>query len=431
MKKENEIYDLGMLCLQQKKFKEALELFLEIIEMKPDHKLAYIKLAVTYKELNQLEKAAESYKKAIKIDPSDSETYLNQAIIFKKLKNNDRAIDLCKESIKIDNNYEDAHYFLALIYRETGRYKKAINSFEKTIKINPRSTRAYNNLGLLLSESGEKEKAAACYNKAIEINPNYIDPYWNLHSFAKNIDDALNILNKLHKIDRECVEAEIMINILETFKGNGENFNKMMKTSLSNHPIARSAQWVFSLPTKPKIFFNRWDFFKSVVKLANKTRPFYEFGVWNGVSFKFLIKEFKKGYGFDTFKGLPEDWDTAGEAKGYYSSYNKIPRIKGGKFITGEYEKSLPKFFSTKKPLASLINFDADLYSSTLCALNNVIKVIDESSILIFDEFLTNIRWEEDEYKALNEFCENNRVTYEVLAVSFFSKQVAVKLKMN
>ena len=79
--------------------------------------------------------------------------------------------------------------------------------------------------------------------------------------------------------------------------------------------------------------------------------------------------------------------------------------------------------------MASLINFDADLYSSTLCALNYSNKVIDEKSILIFDEFLTNKNWEKDEYKALNEFCNNFGVDYEVLAVSFSSKQVAVKLK--
>ena len=52
-----------------------------------------------------------------------------------------------------------------------------------------------------------------------------------------------------------------------------------------------------------------------------------------------------------------------------------------------------------------------------------------EKSILIFDEFLTNNSWEEDEYKALNEFCNNFNISYEVLAVSFYSKQIAIKLQ--
>jgi hypothetical protein len=81
--------------------------------------------------------------------------------------------------------------------------------------------------------------------------------------------------------------------------------------------------------------------------------------------------------------------------------------------------------------MASLINFDADLYSSTLCALNNSNKVIDEKTILVFDEFIINNKWEEDEYKALNEFCDNLGFNYEVIAISLFTKQVAVKLKKN
>ena len=97
----------------------------------------------------------------------------------------------------------------------------------------------------------------------------------------------------------------------------------------------------------------------------------------------------------------------------------------------GEFKNTLPEFFSKKRPLASLINFDADLYSSTLCALNYSNKVIDEKSILIFDEFLMSEHWEQDEYRALNEFCDNSNTTYEVIAVSFFSKQVAVRLKKN
>ena len=78
--------------------------------------------------------------------------------------------------------------------------------------------------------------------------------------------------------------------------------------------------------------------------------------------------------------------------------------------------------------MASIINFDADLYSSTICALNFAKPVIDKHTILIFDEFIINQDWEKDEYKALEEFCAKNHFTYEVLAISFFTKQVAVRL---
>ena len=192
----------------------------------------------------------------------------------------------------------------------------------------------------------------------------------------------------------------------------------------------RSFAWTFSLPKLPELHFDKWHFFDAILKKSIISKPFYEFGVWRESSFNYLIKVFKKGYGFDTFTGLPEDWDVGShlEKAGTYTSDGNVPRIKGGEFIVGKFEDTLPVFFSESRPTASLINFDADLYSSTICALNFSKAVIDKDTILIFDEFIMNESWEQDEFKALNEFCSINHCSYEVIAVSFFTKQVAVKL---
>ena len=217
---------------------------------------------------------------------------------------------------------------------------------------------------------------------------------------------------------------------LKFYQGEENFYNDLMQSDFKNHCYLRSFKWVFKLDNLPKLYLNRWQFFDGIIEKSIKSRPFYEFGVWRASSFKYLIETYKKGYGFDTFSGLPEDWQTGKnfEEAGSYSSDGDIPDIDGGEFIVGEFQDSLPKFFSKKQPLASLINFDADLYSSTICALNFSKSIIDKDTILIFDEFIMNENWEQDEFKALNEFCDNNNYTYKVLAVSFFSKQVAVKL---
>jgi hypothetical protein len=199
-----------------------------------------------------------------------------------------------------------------------------------------------------------------------------------------------------------------------------------MQSDLKDHPYVRSCSWVFSLPELPSLYFNRWALFDAAVEASIKDRPFYEFGVWRGEAFKYLIRTFKKGYGFDTFTGLPEDWHE--QKAGAYSSDRNIPNIDGGEFIVGKFEESLPVFFSDPRPMASVINLDADLYSSTICALNYSKPVIDHHTILIFDELIVNDHWEQDEFKALNEFCSENNCTYEVVALSFYTKQVVVKL---
>ena len=94
-----------------------------------------------------------------------------------------------------------------------------------------------------------------------------------------------------------------------------------------------------------------------------------------------------------------------------------------------EFAGTLPEFFETKRPMAGLINFDADLYSSTITALTHANTVIDETTTLVFDEFIVNNNWEQDEFRALNEFCETHGYAYEVEAVSLFTKQVVCRLR--
>ncbi|MEC8485423.1 MAG: hypothetical protein VXY99_16520, partial [Pseudomonadota bacterium] len=105
-----------------------------------------------------------------------------------------------------------------------------------------------------------------------------------------------------------------------------------------------------------------------------------------------------------------------------------VPDIENAKFVVGEFAATLPEFFDGKRPMAGLINFDADLYSSTITALSNARPVIDQQTTLVFDEFIVNNKWEQDEFKALNEFCDANGFKYEVVAVSLFTKQVVCRL---
>ena len=100
------------------------------------------------------------------------------------------------------------------------------------------------------------------------------------------------------------------------------------------------------------------------------------------------------------------------------------PKLMGG--IVGR--RHLAKIFADRRQRASIINFDADLYTSTICALTHAKPIIDQHTILIFDEFIMNKNWEQDEYKALQEFCNTHNYKYEVVAISLFTKQVAVKI---
>ena len=414
--------NLGIIFKSQKEYQKAINYFEKAIEINPNYTNALNNLGITFYELEENQKAKSYFEKAIKINPKYASAHNNLGIIHNKLGDSKNAISLHKKAIEIDPNFNEAHYNLGIMYQEVGENQKAEVCYKKVIKIDPNNVKAFNIIG-------DQQKAKDCFEKVIKIDPNDVGAYWNLHSVVSNIDEAIKILKKLYEINNNYIRAKIMISALEGCKGNFDKFNDLMKTPEADHPYARSTKWVFSLPELPKIFLHHLNFYDAVIALSDTSRPFYEFGVWRGNSFKHLIKTYKTGFGFDTFTGLPEDWYD--EKRGTYPSFGSVPKIKGGEFIVGKFEDTLPKFFSKKRPTASLINFDADLYSSTLCALNNSKKVIDDKTVLIFDEFIMTKNWEQDEFKALNEFCDNLDFNYEVLAVSFFSRQVAVKIKKN
>ena len=425
-----ETFESALLNQQQNNHKISESHYNKILKIDPNHLTSHYNLGALFLSLGEFQKAINSYEKVIIIDPNYSKVHYNLANVFSVMREYQKAISSYEKAIENDSNCINSHNNLGLVFDKIGEHKKTIDCYKKAIEIDPRYVNSYNNLGVVFQKLNDNSKAKSYFKKAIEIDPTYTNAYWNLHSLTSEIDEALSILKKLHKIDYEHTKTKIMISALHSYKGDFNDYDKLLSSSDINHSYTRSIKWVFSLPKLPKLFFNRPDFFDAVIKLSDNSRPFYEFGVWRGESFKYLINTFKKGFGFDTFSGLPEDWHD--EKKGTYSSFGVIPKIEGGEFIVGKFEDTLPNFFSKEKPKASLINFDADLYSSTLCALNYSKKVIDEKTILIFDEFIMNDKWEQDEYKALNEFCDNLSYSYEVLAVSFFTKQVAVKLiKLN
>ena len=417
---------LGAAAARSNQLEQAIVAFRKVIAIKPDHADAYHNLGIAQQNQGELDEAVETFTQALNINPNQAETYNALGNALQTQGKLDKAIETYNKALNINPDHASAYNNLGNALRKQARLEPAVEAYNKAITIKADYAEAYNNLGVALNEQAKKDKAIQAYNRAITIKPDFLDCAWNLSSATENIDDARGWLDRCLEIDPNYLPARLHLSALKFYQNDDVDFNALMQTNLKTHPFMRSFSWIMGLPTLPKLFFNRWALFDHVMEQSKTDRPFYEFGVWRGDAFKYLVNTFKKGYGFDTFEGLPEAWHH--EKAGSYSSQGNVPQIEGGHFVVGRFEETLEEFFNESRPKASIINFDADLYSSTICALNHAKTVIDEHTLMIFDELIMNYNWEQDEFKALNEFCSNNNCNYEVLAVSFFTKQVAVKL---
>ena len=405
---------------------EAANSFKKVTRLNPNYANGFNNLGVILQEHGELEDAIVAYNNAISLNPNYAEAYNNKGNALKDQGKLGEAIEAFKKTLSLRPDYAEAYNNMGIVLQYQGKLEEAVEACKKTLSLQPDHAEAYNNIGNALQDQGKLKEAIEAFKKAVYLKPDYAEALWNLSGTAENITESKSWIEQCLKADQNHLKAKLTYCALQFYDGNKSDFNDLMQSSLKDDPYARSFAWAFNLPELPPLYFDRWAFFDHIIELSTKARPFYEFGVWRGEAFRHLIKAFKKGYGFDTFEGIPEDWHD--EKTGTYSSDGDIPQIEGGEFIVGKFEDTLPKFFSEPRPAASVINFDADLYSSTICALNFSKPLIDRLTILVFDEFIINKNWEQDEYKALNEFCLKNNYTYEVLAISFFTKQAAVRL---
>ena len=145
-----------------------------------------------------------------------------------------------------------------------------------------------------------------------------------------------------------------------------------------------------------------------------------EFGVASGYTIKKLAQLLpdKTIYGFDSFKGLPEDWGT--QSKGAFSCPVPLDLPRNVELIVGMFEDTLPEFLLTHPGVVSFVHIDCDLYSSTDCVLCNLLAFgsLCSGSVIAFDEIYNHPNYAEHEAKAFAEFLNETGFEYECLGHS-------------
>ena len=176
------------------------------------------------------------------------------------------------------------------------------------------------------------------------------------------------------------------------------------------------------------------DFAVDIVSGDQIEGDYFEFGVYKGSSFARVYNRLRNNdnrnvflkrrfFAFDSFEGLPdsnEEHLPEQYAKGAYSSglktfYSNIKRrrVDLGKVVAvkGFYNESLTEDLRAKHSMGklALAYFDADLYESTIDALNFVTPHVQKGTILVFDDWFRHRSSKtEGVQRACNEWLEAN-----------------------
>lgn len=360
---------------------------------------------------------------------------LRTALAQQRAGNLDQAASIYRQILMIAPDHPDALHLLGAMQLQEGRVDAAIETISRAVRANPRNPEAHNNLGFALHERGRLEQALTQYRQALDLQPNYAAALFNMHAslLPDNVAQAIEILNKVTSLASGDEEARCMLAVLLEYTGQSEAAERLFDQVRTGSPLsqARLDAWCY-IKTQGElpIYGSMRHIFEQACNAAPKEGLVLEFGVRFGNTIRQiaeLVGARQKVHGFDSFEGLPEAWHR--EGKGSYSTRGEIPAVPSNvKLHAGWFEDTLPRFLEQHAGPVRMINIDCDIYSSTKTVLDLLAPRMVVGSVMVFDEYIWNERWREDEFKAFQEAVVHYGWQYEYLCFSPFTKQVCVRI---
>ena len=344
------------------------------------------------------------------------------------------AEDVAIQILKKTTDEAYAFNLLGIIKLRESDLEPAIHALKKAAHLNT-NPELLSNLALAYQESGVTDKAMSLYDQALKIEPKYINALFNQHAIwldRGNIERAIHNLQKILALNPN--DHEVMYMLLNIHKAYQDVSLSQYENALSqagdlSQSRLKSFQYLSHIKPMPRLLGSGYTVLKKAYEaMSLKDGLILEFGVRHGTSIRQLASFTSKPiYGFDSFEGLPEDWHQ--ESKEVYSTRGKIPKAPPHvTLIPGWFEETLPLFLEKREEDVALINIDCDIYSSTKTVLDLLSDRIKKGTIMIFDEYIGNLHWEEDEHKAFMESIDTYHWKYEHLCYSAYTKQVAVRI---
>lgn len=145
---------------------------------------------------------------------------------------------------------------------------------------------------------------------------------------------------------------------------------------------------------------------------ANPHGLWLEFGVGSGkttaaIAFQMqaLVGQAAKLHGFDSFQGLPSDWDHTHLAAGTFSTGGQVPphllEMKNVQIHVGLFSQTLGDLDQFGNTPVAFAHIDVDIFPSAIEVLSRIACQLMAGSILVYDELVNYVGFElSGEYRA-------------------------------
>jgi tetratricopeptide (TPR) repeat protein len=427
---------LGSVLMGRGKLDEAVANFQRALNIDPNNAQAHNNLGNALAMQGRYAEATVSYQHALKIKPDLAQAHNNLGNALRSLDKLDEAIISLQRALNIDPTLVQAHINLGTALAAQGKYTDAKLSFRQAIGIKPGLAEAHKNLGNVLKSLGELDEAMASYKQALTYKPDNADIFYDMHKLLldkEDVSSAIKCLKRAVSLQPQHLGYKFFLGTLLEYSGQAKDAETYLKEVEQGTDADRDRldawQYIKSAgPNMPKMIGSLRQAFRLGLESARVSGLVLEFGVRFGNTIRQIagLTE-QQVHGFDSFEGLPEAWHK--EQKGTYTTHGVIPQVPDNVVLhKGWFEDTLPEFVKIHKDPVRFMNIDCDLYSATKTILDTLAAQIVPGTVIVFDEYVGNAHWREDEFKAFQEAVRSYGWKYEYLAFSLFTKQVIVRI---
>ncbi|MBV8538625.1 MAG: class I SAM-dependent methyltransferase, partial [Alphaproteobacteria bacterium] len=286
---------------------------------------------------------------------------------------------------------------------------------------------------------GEIDPAIALYTEILNAEPGHTQTLQLLGQARlrrRDIEAAEDCFQRILALEPANLRAREWLGEAQHRRGDLDAAARSYAACLTGHDGDRAiedklASVAFArehLRTRPG-FRLRAELLEYALRQAPADGLMLELGVASGVTLRFLAS-LTSGpvYGFDSFAGLPADWQPSYPAGSFAQARLPSDLPPNAHLVVGLFADTLPAFAAAHPEPIRFLHVDCDLYASTKIVFDTLGDRLVPGGVIVFDEYLIYPGWREHEYRAFQEFTARTGRNFEYVGWIPGGMQVAVKV---
>ena len=167
----------------------ALQFYIQTLELDANHTEALTHSAKIYKRRNDPQNALAMLAKLIGIEPTNVEAYYLSGMLYVELERSEEALDAFLTTTRLNPDHLDAHHQIASLYEQQGDIDNTIKQYETIIRLDRSKADPFLRLGALYLPRGDKDNVIRVYEPGLEIEPNHPQAQYNLAVIFEERED--------------------------------------------------------------------------------------------------------------------------------------------------------------------------------------------------------------------------------------------------